>query len=303
MKTTIILDKSVLFALSGDEVNILRSNFEEIVTRVLIVEIMGGLAKDNGKVIVQRLARKLVGAKVLQASHIELALASLLGQLDFAPGYPLADSGLFSEDEDPTGYARAISRWANGAFIASDMRLGSSWRSRTRRLPMEELLAPLMARHLIVPVVDSVDEIGRAVDEMLSKASIQEVVLSWWTDDLNPSSRDRYAVRSRWIRAGRPPFWRFAPYAYHQVRSYVALVCAVRSQILKKWTSTCLVDLQYLYCLPFCRVFATGDGDQATMARSLSREDQIVLEGSSLKSRLKNDVSGLIRELAGGDES
>ena len=297
MKTTIILDKSVLFGLSGDEVNVLRSYFEEIVTRPLIVEIMGGLAKDNGMVIVQRLAKKLVGARVLQASHIELGLASLLGQLDVTPGHPLPDSCLFSNEEDPTGHARAISRWATGDFTPQDVQWGSVWRNTTRRLTKEELLAPLMARHLIVPVVNSVDQISAAVDEMLSKASIQEIVLSWWIDTFNPSSRDRSSIRSRWMRTGRLPFWRFAPYAYHQVKSYVALVCAVRSRLLEKWTSTCLVDLQYLYYLPFCHVFATGDGDQATMARSLSREGQIVLEGSSLKSRLKDDMSELVQEL------
>src|SRR6202521_2984475 len=67
-------------------------------------------------------------------------------------------------------------------------------------------------------------------------------------------------VIRRWKSAGGPPLCEFAPYAAHVFKVDMFFVVALAAGLIPRPTrSSNRVDIAYLYYVPFCMVFVSGD--------------------------------------------
>jgi len=88
---------------------------------------------------------------------------------------------------------------------------------------------------------------------------------NWLTDQLRLPADLRIAVGQRWNMAGRPLLTDFAPYAHHCTRVLFLVLIGMRHKVLSA-RKTNRLDAEYLFYVPFCEVFVSGDTLHAQLA-------------------------------------
>ena len=77
----------------------------------------------------------------------------------------------------------------------------------------------------------------------------------------------------------------FAPYAYYCFKVNVLFSYGVVAELITT-RATNRIDLEYMYYLPFCRVFASRDKFHQNIANPLMRDNQDYVDGDILKKDL-----------------
>ncbi len=298
MGPNIILDKSTFQGLSHEEHVMLWMYFKECVTVTLFREVQGDLAKQDPKgarAKVQELARKFMGSGgVVNMDYLTLGRESLLGATIPMTGQIIPIEASSHRDEQGrlgvviglSWFNRTILRWADGIVSASEEADAAAWRSAGRSLSFTALQQALTKQHLLLPAPTSPTSTVATAESLLREPGLQELWLKWLIQQLGLSQSGGDRVLRRW--ATRPQFQLlkgFAPYAHHCLRATLALLVAVRHRYVS-WQPTHMVDLQYLYYLPFCQVFASDDKVHRLLAPQLLRRNQDFVRGSELKADL-----------------
>ena len=300
MGPIIILDKSAFQSLSRRECFFLHIYFKENLTPILCMEILGDLAKKKhdpkaAKQKVAELAAKFGGSgPVTNLDYRSLCIKSLLGFRfpldsriipDNSTPVRIADrSQSVIIDDSPFNYA--ILRWAEGNFLEFEHFISKHWRKITRSFSLKSFCDQLDKHHIIIPRVKNTDEILPVTESLLTKTSLQEVWLEWLLDQLLVNNADRSAIKARWRLRHYPLLKDFAPYAWHCIKVLLVALIAIRYHFVK-WKSTNILDIQYLYYLPFCMVFVSDDKLHQLLAPLLMRRDQSFVLGRELKSDLR----------------
>lgn len=299
MGPVIILDKSTFQALSGREMTRLRGYFLENLTPILPRELIGDLAKrvKNDKAperVVAELASKFGGSgPAVNTDYRSACLANLDGYEIQMVGSIVVDYARSSTAPDGSRGVlidlhpinRAIMRWSRGEFTDLERDISAEWREATRNLSYQEFLGQLDGRRVIAPRAASLDELPSVVDGLVNSSGLQDVWVEWLLRQLGPLPSVGLRILDRWRRRDTILLRDHAPYAHHCMRTLLALHVAVRSKLVR-WDSTNLVDVQYLYYMPFCMVFASHDKLHKALAPMLLRGDQSFADGDALKSDL-----------------
>lgn len=302
MGPIIILDKSAFQSLSAREHIFLDIHFMENLTPILGLEILGDLRKEGqgsrtAEEIVTVLAGKFGGSgPATNVDYRTLCVNSLLGNHFPLDGRivpqsarvvrsPDGSRGIFI---DLSPFNQAILRWSNGQFTEFERELAGHWRQVTRNLDYDSFVEQLNVHHVILPHVANVSELRHHIDALLDIAALQNVWLTWLLGQLSVPADYERAIMARWKASGHY-LQEFAPYAWHCVRVLLMLIGATRHQLIS-WNPTNLLDIQYLYYLPFCMVFASEDRVHQALVPILLRENQSFVTGSDLKADLHRIV-------------
>jgi hypothetical protein len=266
MGPILLFDKSTFEMLSREEHYVRERYFYENLTPILVTEILGDLSKAfkdgrDPRDKVADLAGKFFGSggPVNHDAH-ELAVQSLIGNDPPQTGQILAQGGRRAGEGviiDPTWWNRALLRWGQGEFSDLEKQYAELWRTVTHRPGFQSLFESIHKRGVILPKVTSEPELPKALDDLTSDPRLQDVWLDVLLERLGAKPHEADFIRRRWNAAFRS-IRVFAPYAYHCLKAWVGLVMVVRHRLFK-WAPTHVVDLQYLYYLPFCQVFSSND--------------------------------------------
>lgn len=299
MGPVIILDKSTFQSLSRDEHLLLEFHFTQNLTPILGMELLADLSKPppDGRTpdeIVTILADKFLGSgPATNIDYRTMCINSLLGndipmtgsvipQNATTVNHPTYGRGMVI---DLSPLNESIMRWQRGEFAVFERRLAEYWRVVTRSLDLEMLRADLDRNHVILPRVERLDGLMPTVDSLLSTLALQDVWIQWLIRQLAVGRR--YVLQIRLRRMLQP--WRvlrtLAPYAWFCVRVLVALIIAARDRLIG-WNPTNLLDVQYLYYVPFCMVFASNDRLHRILAPLVLSRDQEFVPGTELKADL-----------------
>lgn len=186
-------------------------------------------------------------------------------------------------DISPLGYA--LLRWSRQHFSTWEDQFAALWRVYAQSFSFSDLRQTLNRHRVIIPRFVDREGLKRETDSLLRTPALQRVWLEWIVGQAALSRDGIRAVLSRWERMGNPRLEMFAPYAHHVLRCLLALVAAVNHRLLK-WDPTHMIDLQYLYYLPFCMVLASDDRVHKTLAPALMRDDQSFVVAPILKKDL-----------------
>jgi hypothetical protein len=316
MGPMILLDKSAMQSLSAKESRFLSKHFSVVIPPVLITEILADLSKTKTRKLppameVMVLSRKLPSMDSHISVHYrQICIGSLLGlqepPMDGRPvvggGVPLktkdGKTGLFFEEPEEW---KLIRNWQRGAFSAQDMAYAQRWRQMTDALDLDRqkrLVRKLLQRG---PDLKNIDEVAGHADKILEnpKPDRQYRCITGFMDQLGLSNELRLRVLGRWQAEGRPSFTTFAPYAAYCNRVNMIFSLSVVSDLVST-RPTNRVDLEYLYYLPFCMVFCSGDGFHETLCLPFLRGDPGWI-GQSFIGRdvLKKDLEYLVTEWDG----
>ncbi len=86
---------------------------------------------------------------------------------------------------------------------------------------------------------------------------------------------------------GFPPMAAFAPYAAYVFVVNLMLALGMSTKWISAKPQNNVVDASYLYYLPFCMVFASGDKLHARLVPHLKRDDQEFVWGPDLRAALR----------------
>lgn len=300
MGSAILLDKSSLQALSGDELDFLYRYFTVNIAPVLILEILGDLLKPDkegalsGREITQ-LANKLLQMSSAVNAHYRILLVnSLVGQQITMDGRTLVPaSKLLHEPDGKRGVMieesleeKAIHRWRIGNFSEAEAILSQRWRESTTQIDLKEIGAKFSLLTIALPKTQNFVELVDVLDNLLLESTLQIEILKLLIILFGVHPQTASGIFHRWEAKTHSSVKEFAPYAFHCFRVTLAFYLGISRNHLGA-RSTNSVDLEYVYYLPFAHVFSSRDRFHKTFVPPFLREDQSFVDGDELKADLK----------------
>jgi len=297
----IILDKSTFQSLSRREHSFLDKHFLQNLTPILAMEILGDLAKQpkkgkrSAEAQVAEISRKFGGSgPATNVDYLTLVFNCLADNPVPMEGRIIPESSRMVRAQDGSlgmiidlsPFNRALLRWSRGEFSKFERELAKYWRQVTRSVSLDSFRDQLAAHRVILPQVDRQENLLPTVDDLLATATLQNVWLDWLLAQLSLPAPYEEAVKVLWRSRSGVLMSSFAPYAWHVLRVLLALVMATRHKLVT-WDPTNVLDVQYLYYLPFCMVFTSDDQLHRFLAPLLIRKDQSFVVGRELKADLR----------------
>lgn len=295
MGPTIILDKSALQALSLHEIGALHRYYIQNIAPVLVIEILGDLKKDPSgglsKDKVAELAQKAFPAISNVNVHYRYLLqGSLMGHAVPMDGRIQLPGGRTLETSDGqrgvvfenTPEEAALLRWRDRRFSEAEDILAERWRSSTRGFDLEQFKRNLATIYPKVPSIADTRSLFAWVQEVLDQDALQSDILKFilYEFSIKPSLAQR--IFYRWETEGPRAVARFAPYACYCAQVAIFFnMGLVHDLITTKPTNR--VDLEYLYYLPFCHAFCSGDKFHHSTAPLFLRSNQRYFQRDHLK--------------------
>jgi hypothetical protein len=295
----LILDKSAFQMLGKSEHSTLNAHYRPGLPPILAMEVLGDLAKNTisqaGQSEVAILAAKFFGSGPIVIVSAQNACEASLH------GYPVPLTGQFPVDyarivEDDGGYGfmldlhelnTAIMRWQDGQFEETE-RLGAKmWRTWTNEVTMEAFGEELRSRSIIIPRANNIGEALRTAETLANRPGLQLVWIRLLCRRFNISNESLHQVISRWNYHRALMVRQFAPYAYHCLKAILLLHTCTRHKLIG-FKPTNNIDLEYLFYLPFCQVFASNDKLHRLIAPKLLRENQAFISGQNLQDDMKS---------------
>ncbi|MCD6673760.1 MAG: hypothetical protein LT106_13000 [Burkholderiaceae bacterium] len=296
-----LFDKSFLQSLSVDESVWFDHFFLPVISPLFFVETLGDLAKqrkgnsrspeDEVRIIADK-TPVLSGAPCV--NHAQLCIANLLGheaphlgQIPVAGGRPVRDAdgkpGVVFENSPE---AEAFARWQRAQFHEVEHGLASNWRALLSNLNLSEV-ARRMGRLGINPrTCRTVNEAyGIAAALVYSRNEPEEQIALLFSFVQVPQHM-RAQIVHRWSQSGFPPLAKYAGYAAHVLMVEIFFQIALAANLISTERPSNRVDIAYLFYLPFCHVFVSGDRLHKMCAPVFMQKEQDFVWAPDLKNDL-----------------
>jgi SEC-C motif len=296
MGPILLCDKSAVQGLSGAELNMLRRNYSLMIPPVLLMEILADLRKagdlERGQKEVQQLANKLVPAcSYVNVGFRDIVIGEIRGHKVPGDGRPMLRAGKSVKSGPKAGMIfeqapeeEALLRWQRGSFLDAEKLLAAEWRRISQAIDLEGMRRLLRERYSRRTKLKSFREVVTLVDELLHSSPPRRLI-SWFLEDCEiiPSKLEEPLKK---IEANSGfSLETELPYTTRCIR--VALVFHFGLAFgLVSTRPTNRIDLEYLYYVPFCMVFSSGDLLHRDLVEFVSK-GQIFVPRDIFKSDLK----------------
>lgn len=297
-----LFDKSFLQSLTVDEAVWFDHFFTPVICPIFFVETLADLTKQprRGSTRTPGDEVRILADKspVMSASpcihHMNLAIANLLGhpaprigQIPLAGGRPVRNKdgkpGVVFENSPE---AESFSRWQKSEFFEVERDAASSWRAMLANLNLPEVARGMRQLGITPKNCKSVSEAyGIAMDLVHSRAE-PEVQVGLLYSFLNVPLNLHGQILHRWSSADFPPLASYAPFAAHVLTVELFFQIALAANLISSERASNRADVAYLFYLPFCHLFVSGDKLHQRCAPPFLKKDQDFLWGPDLKAAL-----------------
>jgi hypothetical protein len=292
-------DKSALQSFNPDEALWCDNFYTTVITPIFFVETLADLSKEMAKgrtpeQVVGNIAYKTpeMGAFVV-ANHWDLRVANLLGYPIEMQGRPPIAGGIRTQlaGDNATVYEvpqemRAAQRWQSGDFLGVEREFARRWRSKLANMDFSNI--DRILRSLGAGKVKPGDLAeARAWSEQMVRGDgrrYKTLEAAFKVFGVAPQLQSR--VLTRWKEAGRPGLDEFAPYAAYNLKVDLFFYLSLQASLISSQRASNRVDIAYLYYLPFCMIFTSGDRPHENISPLFLREDQEFLWAPKLKEDL-----------------
>lgn len=302
MGPTLIFDKSAIHSFAKREAQWLTNIYNINRTPTLFMEIMADLKKKPSDLQlsadqVQRLAKKFNPISTYQnIHHSEIWYHNLLGEQVPMDGRVMLGGGkqvtssegkkgiLFEESPED----KAMRRWQEGRFNDFEEGLADRWRDSIKGIDLTKLTqAYSKSKPKGEKPFTNLNELAIAVNRMCNGDGGQYRLLKNVVEGLVPGDY-KFAQRVviRWKLLGKPHVRHYAPYAVYCYAINTFFAVGLAMDMLSTRASN-VIDLQYLYYLPFCRVFTSSDKFHKQVAPLFMQPNQVFVDPAKLKADLK----------------
>jgi len=296
MGPILLCDKSAVQCLSAAELNMLRRNYSLMIPPVLLMEILADLRKaddiETGQAEVQRLANKLVPAcSYVNVGFREIVIGELHGYKMPCDGRPVLRKGKSVTSGGQTGMIleqspedEALLRWQRGSILDAEKLLATEWRRVSQAIDLEGAQRVLRDHYSRHTKLRSFAEVATLVGELLQSAPPRKLV-SWFLRDSEILANKFEEPLSKIERNSTFKLDAELPYTSRCLRAALIFHFGLAFGLVST-RSTNRIDLEYLYYLPFCMVFSSGDFLHRDLVQFISK-DQIFIPREVFKVDLK----------------
>lgn len=300
----LIFDKSFIESLTLDESVWLETLFLPNITPIFYVETLADLEKrtKKGKIIrtseeiVKEIADKTpIMESVPAIHHQRLVLGNLLGQevemtVHHRPiigggEYKKSSDGKVSVDYEHFPEFAALERWKKQDFREIEREIAVHWRKALSHPNFESRIALVKAEMPNEIDFSNLADVKRYVDEALHSRYNQFIYFALSLLDI--SDKYKRDILRRWSDTRPLPFNEFAPYAAHVLGVNMFFYLCLDKSFISKDRPSNLIDVSYLYYLPFCSVFVSSDNLHQRIMPLFISEGQSFVVGSELKEDMK----------------
>lgn len=306
MSLGLILDKSSFQMLSFDEIILLHNYFIPNICPILVMEVLGDLKKEVGtesysKERVIDFSRKLLPYhSAVNVNYQKLISEELIGNKIPFDNRPLlgnvtpvqAADGQKGLHIDVSQEEKAINRWKEGDFTTIDEITADVWRAvTTEKDILVNLKEKLKDSALGEREIKKIEDLCPYVDEILNDENKQSDLLSFIISEFSIDTSIAGNIFLRWEQSECKSINEFAPYTFFCCRVKLIFNLVLKNELFGGVRPTNLLDLEYLYYLPFCYVFSSNDKFHKRMIPLVIGEHHTFISGEELKADLKNLVS------------
>jgi hypothetical protein len=296
-----LFDKSFLQMLSVDEAMWFDHFFIANICPLFYVETLADLEKvtksgrspeDEVRVIADKTPYMGGGPCVY---HGTLCLAELqgykvpmTGQIPVAGGRPVNSGGKRGVVIDNPPEAQAFARWQEGRFLDLEREYARAWRSALANLDLPGVAEKFRALGISGKNCKTLAEAKSiAADILHSKARPFDQIALVFNFLAIPRQYHRGIVE-RWSTFSYAPLSQYAPYVSHVMEIEIFFQIALAANLISSDRASNRVDVAYLFYLPFCSVFVSGDKLHHKCAPLFMRPNQDFVWMNDLKSDLQN---------------
>jgi hypothetical protein len=289
-----MFDKSFIHAINEEEAAVFDVHFLTNITPLFFVEVLADLEKadltdEKRTALVRNLAMKTpLFRSYPNVPHLPIVRNELLGCEVELRRVPLIGQGRRVQGKDGLGTVfdaspetQARDRWRDGKFEAAEYLAARAWRAMLAQAPesMGSFLQGNPARYSFTDLEAIKHFVDRIIDRDGSRYRTLKAALE--VLGIEPTLRSR--IIARWKGAGGPQFKDFAPYSRHVLGIDLFRVMAMASGHISPDKTSNYADMAYLYYLPFCEVFVSGDNLHRRCAPLFMGEGQEFVWGHELR--------------------
>lgn len=301
MGPVMIFDKSALQGLSLDEAVWLEAFFMFNITPVFFVETLADLSKPSKRRAAEAVVADIAGKSPILHTwpnlfHLNLIGNDLVhgnhppmnGQVLVVGGEPKrSPDGKLGHHFDEFDEVAALARWHEGRFHELERAVAVSWRDTLSNVDFRSMIEE--ARYATkVARGKTLDEVYEIASDYVAGTGIERVEFARRFLGIGPQWTDQIAAR--YAAAGDLSLEVFAPYTAYVLRASLFFYLGMASNLIGRERKSNMVDVAYLYYLPFCQVFTSTDKLHRTVAPFFLGPDQRFVDGRDLKAALKEMV-------------
>ncbi|WP_309663170.1 hypothetical protein [Sphingomonas sp.] len=232
--------------------------------------------------------------------HTELIAMNLRGYEVEMRGVPLVGGGQRVQNAKgewgvflgETPEVETLRRWQSGEFDDADRAQAAGWRVTSKNFDLQALVRSMkMSKQQRADISGlTLLDLKRTIDLFCGDPAAQFRTLSSAFESFDVDPKERTLIKRKWVALGRPHISVFAPYAYFALQLTMTFLSGVSFRLIPE-RPTNIVDLQYLYYLPFCQVFTSGDKLHRELAPLFMRPKQQFVWAPDLKKALAEFVA------------
>ena len=297
-----LFDKSFLQSLTVDEAVWFDHFFMPVVCPIFFVETLADLTKQPraGSTRTPQDEVRILADKspVMSASpcvhHMHLAISNLLGrpaphlgQVPLAGGRPVRSRegkpGVVFKNSPE---AESFSRWQRGEFFEVERDAASSWRAMLASLNLPEVARGMRQLGITPKNCKSIKEAYGIAAGLVHSHAEPEIQVGLLFSFLNVPTYLQGQILQKWSAAGLPPLGCYAPFAAHVLAVELFFQIALAANLISAVRASNRVDIAYLFYLPFCHLFVSGDKLHQRCAPVFLSKKQDFIWGPDLKAAL-----------------
>ena len=297
-----LFDKSFLQSLTVDEAVWFDHFFMPVVCPIFFVETLADLTKQPraGSTRTPQDEVRILADKspVMSASpcvhHMHLAISNLLGhpaphlgQVPIAGGRPVRNNqgkpGVVFENSPE---AESFYRWQRSEFFEVERDTASSWRAMLASLNLPEVARGMRQLGITPRNCKSINEAYGIAAGLVHSRAEPEAQVGLLFSFLNVPTHLQGQILHEWSSAGFPPLASYAPFAAHVLTVELFFQIALAANLISAERASNRADIAYLFYLPFCHLFVSGDKLHQRCAPAFLSKKQDFLWGPDLKAAL-----------------
>jgi len=295
---SIILDKSAFQSFSEEDMNCLCRYYRLNITPILVMEILGDLKKDTeendlNKKEVALFSNKLSTLNTSVNSHFSILMSAEMAGMKIPFLYPVIDTGETVQTQDgkkgilvnPSSERNSLERWKEGNFKKIEELYSKFWREETLNpKTIHNLKDNLRKRNPQLNKLKDPDNIIVLIKSAFANPELSADILKSAIEEFKLPYPGQ--IFYRWETSKQDNLFVFAPYTMFCLMSKLFFNICLQNNIIGT-RATNLIDLEYIYYLPFCRVFVSNDSLHKKLVPHLLRVDQEFVLGEDLKNDFK----------------
>jgi hypothetical protein len=301
---TLTFDKSFLQSINPDESMWLDHFFSCNITPLFFIETLADIEKEVHK---GRTPEEIVGSLAYKTPdsqsqvnpfHLSLLESELIGRKQFGMDGRIFKAGgqvVALKDRHGLVYRmspeeEAFHRWQRHEFPDLERQIAKAWRKSVTGLDHTQTYASFGKFYDRIPKPKDFSDVKRIADSLIDHGE-SEHSFKFGMSILGIPPNAQNHILHEWINAGKPALQGYAPYFRHlyavDLFFYLSIAADLISRVRPAGKADNMVDVAYLYYLPFCNIFTSSDALHERIVPPFLRGDQSFVNGSELKADLR----------------